>query len=159
MALQFSEKTEAEIGGLLPRYPTSEAALIPVLALAARDFGTLTDDVIDLVSTRLGIPPARVLATATFYTMLPKKPVGRHHVQVCTNISCSLLGAEHVVETLERKLGIRCGETTADGLFTLSEVECLGSCGSAPVMMVNEAFHENLDEEAIDRVLEECRRG
>ncbi|MBI5525527.1 MAG: NADH-quinone oxidoreductase subunit NuoE [Deltaproteobacteria bacterium] len=159
MALTFSDKAEAEIKALLPRYPAGEAALIPVLTLAAQEYGALTDDVIDLVSTRLGIPPTRVLATATFYTMLPKKPVGKHHVQVCTNIACSLLGAEHVVEKLERKLGIRRGETTADGLFTLSEVECLGSCGSAPVMMVNETFHENLDEDAIDRVLEECRRG
>ena len=159
MPLTFSKQTEKEITALVARYPNAEAALVMVLTYAAREFGYITDDVIDLVAARLAVPASKVLAAATFYTMLPRKRVGRYHVQVCTNIACSLLGGEHVLKYVEQKLGIKSGETTRDGTFTLSEVECLGSCGSAPVMQVNGAFYENLDEEAIDRILEKCRVG
>lgn len=159
MALAFSQKIDTEITAIVARYPEAGAAVIPVLTLAAREFGSLTDEVIALVSARLKVPVPQVLATATFYTMLPKKPVGKFHVQVCTNVSCSLLGADHLMTVLEGKLGISRGETTKDGRITLSEVECLGSCGSAPVMLVNETFHENLDEQELDRILAELTRG
>jgi NADH:ubiquinone oxidoreductase subunit E len=97
--------------------------------------------------------PALVASVASFYTMLNREPVGRHLIQVCTNISCSLLGAEHLLEYISRKLGIQPGETTPDGEFTLLEVECLGSCGTAPMMQVNDRYYENLTEEKADQIL------
>ena len=159
MGLSFSQQAETEIQGIVARYPDAGAAVLPVLTLAAHEFGRIDDEAIALVAARLRVPETKVLATATFYTMLPRAPQGKHHVQVCTNISCSLLGADHLVKRLEEKLGISCGETTRDGLVTLEEVECLGSCGSAPVMLVDETFHENLDEADVDRILGELRRG
>jgi NADH-quinone oxidoreductase subunit E len=102
----------------------------------------------------LGLSRARVDGVITFYTMFNKKPVGRHHLQVCRNVSCSLLGAIHLIEHISEKLGITPGETTGDGRFTLSLVECLGSCGTAPVMQVNDDYVENLDKEKIDELLD-----
>ena len=101
----------------------------------------------------MGLPATQVSAAATFYTMLNTKPVGRHLIQVCTNISCSLLGAEHLLSYLSHKLGIDVGETTDDGRFTLLEVECLGSCGTAPMMQVDDGYYENLTEEKVDQIL------
>jgi NADH-quinone oxidoreductase E subunit len=130
--------------------------VLPALYLAQRDYGGwLPDAALDEVAAVMGLPPTRVAAVATFYTMLNKRPVGRHLVQVCTNISCSLLGAEHLVEHISRKLGIGVGETTQDGKFTLLEVECLGSCGTAPMMQVGNRYYEDLTEEKIDQILGE----
>jgi NADH-quinone oxidoreductase subunit E len=159
VALEFSKSAETELKAILGRYPDAEAAVIPALILAAREFGSVGDEAIHLVAARLGVHPSRVRATATFYTMLPRKPLGKYHLQVCTNISCSLLGADHVMNLLEAKLGVRRGQTTEDGLFTLSEVECLGSCGTAPVMMINDDYFENLDEGALDDLIAKCRDG
>jgi NADH-quinone oxidoreductase E subunit len=155
----FSEKMEAEIKGLLGRHPSPHTAILPVLWLAAREYGVLTGETMNIIAQRLGVPAADVLSTATFYTMYPKEKRGRYHLQVCTNVACSLLGAEHVVRLLERKIGVERGQTTKDGAFTLSEVECLGSCGSAPAMMVNGTYFENLDEAAVDAILQRCRSG
>jgi NADH-quinone oxidoreductase subunit E len=101
----------------------------------------------------MGFPLAYVTSTASFYTMFNLKPVGQHLIQVCTNISCSLLGAGHLVEYIGQKLGIKPGETTKDGKFTLLEVECLGSCGTAPMMQLDDRYYENLTVEAIDQIL------
>jgi len=126
------------------------------LWLAQRDYdGWLPEAAFDEVAAVMDLPTAHVAATATFYTMLNKKPVGRHLVQVCTNIACSLLGAEHLVEHISSKLGIAVGQTTPDGKFTLLEVECLGSCGTAPVMQIDDRYYEDLTGEKIDRILSE----
>jgi NADH-quinone oxidoreductase E subunit len=103
----------------------------------------------------VGTSPAEIEGVATFYTMYNRVPVGKYHVQICRNISCSLLGAEHLIEHVSKKLGVRPGETTPDGKFTLAKVECLGSCGTAPVMQVNDEYHENLTVESIDRILDQ----
>jgi NADH:ubiquinone oxidoreductase subunit E len=103
----------------------------------------------------MGLSAAHVAATATFYTMLNKKPVGSHLVQICTNIACSLLGSDHLIDHISSKLGIGVGETTPDGQFTLLEVECLGSCGTAPVMQIGDRYYEDLTVEKIDRILAE----
>jgi NADH-quinone oxidoreductase subunit E len=152
--MEFSAEAKKQVDKLLSRYPTKEAALLPVLHVAQKEFGYVSPDVEKFVAGVLELPPIKVHAVATFYTMYNKKPVGKYHVQVCTNIGCSLLGADHLVKYIEKKLGIRKGETTADGRFTLIEVECLGSCGTAPVMQVNDDYYENLTEQKIDAILD-----
>jgi len=154
VSLAFSEETQAKHDRLLTRYPNREAAILPTLYLAQREFGYLSDEAIRYVADLLGFTPARIYGVATFYTMYNKKPVGKYHLQVCRNLSCSLMGAEHLIEHVARKIGVKPGETTADGKFTLSTVECLGSCGTAPVMQVNDDYYENLTEESIDAILE-----
>ena len=154
MSAVFSENTRRELDAILSRYPEKEAAILPALYLAQREFGYVSDEAIVYVAELLGVTPARIEGVATFYTMFNRKPVGKYHVQICRNISCSLLGAEHLIEHISKKLGIRPGETTPDGKFTLSRAECLGSCGTAPVMQVNDDYHENLTEEKIDALLD-----
>jgi NADH-quinone oxidoreductase subunit E len=152
--LAFSEKGLREFEALLTRYPDKEAVILPTLYIAQREFGYVSDEAIGYVAGLLGLTPARIEGVATFYTMYNRKPVGKYHVQICRNISCSLLGAEHLIEHVSKKLGVKPGETTPDGKFTLSTAECLGSCGTAPVMQVNDDYHENLTEEKIDTLLD-----
>jgi NADH-quinone oxidoreductase subunit E len=124
------------------------------LYLAQRDFGGwLSDAALAEVAVEMGLPDTLVASVASFYTMLHRKPVGRHLIQVCTNISCSLMGAEHLLDHVGQKLGIRPGETTPDGKFALMEVECLGSCGTSPMMQVDGRYYENLTVEKIDQIL------
>jgi NADH-quinone oxidoreductase subunit E len=150
----LSDRAKAEIARLRGEYPDPQSALLAALYLAQADYGGwLPEQALDEVAVAMDLTPAFVAAVATFYTLLHRRPVGRHLVQVCTNISCSLLGAEHLIDTLGHKLGIKPGETTPDGRITLLEVECLGSCGSAPVMQVDDDTYDNLTEAKIDRIL------
>ena len=154
--MALSEQSKREIQKIRDEYPDAQSALLPALFLAQQDYcGWLPEEAFDEIAEAMGLAPTQVAAAATFYTMLNKKPVGRHLIQVCTNISCSLLGAEHLLSYISRKLGIEVGETTEDGRFTLLEVECLGSCGTAPMMQVDDAYHENLTEEKVDQILAE----
>lgn len=152
--MEFSDKTNIEFRGILKKYPDRKSALLPTLHLAQKEFGWISRETMQCVADLLELPVMQVYETATFYTMYNKKPVGKHHVQVCTNISCSLMGSDHIVDYLSKKLNIKPGETTKDNLFTLSEVECLGACGTAPVMMIGEDYYENLDEKSIDTVID-----
>ncbi len=154
MSVAFSETGRAEFERLLTRYPDRKAAILPALHLAQKEFGYVSDEAIVYIAGLVGASPAEIEGVASFYTMYNRKPVGKYHVQICRNISCSLLGAEHLIEHVSRKLGVRPGETTPDGKFTLEKVECLGSCGTAPVMQVNDEYHENLTVESIDRILD-----
>ncbi|MDA8180188.1 MAG: NADH-quinone oxidoreductase subunit NuoE [Deltaproteobacteria bacterium] len=154
MSVAFSETGRAEFERLLTRYPDRKAAILPALHLAQKEFGYVSDEAIVYLAGLVGASPAEIEGVASFYTMYDRKPVGKYHVQICRNISCSLLGAEHLIEHVSRKLGVRPGETTPDGKFTLEKVECLGSCGTAPVMQVNDEYHENLTVESIDRILD-----
>jgi len=142
---------------MLARYPDRQAAILPTLHLAQREFGFLSPETISTVAALLGFTPAQIEGVATFYTMYNRKPVGKYHLQVCRNLSCSLMGAEALIEHMSRKLGIKPGGTTADGTFTLSTVECLGSCGTAPVMQINDDYYENLTEESVDAILDGLR--
>jgi NADH-quinone oxidoreductase subunit E len=151
----LSEKAKAKIEQLKGKYPDPKSALLPALEIAQREHGWLSKEVIQEVGQAMDLPPTEVASVASFYTMLYTQPVGEHVIQVCTNISCSLLGAEHIVDYISRKLDIGVGQTTPDGKFTLLTVECLGSCGTAPMMQVDETYHENLTEEKIDRILAE----
>jgi len=150
----LSEAALKEIEDIQKKYPTRRSAVLPSLYVAQREQGYLTQEAMAEIARILDIPPTQVYESATFYTMYNKKPVGKYHVQVCANLSCSLLGADHLVEYLSGKLGIKTGETTEDKKFTLSTVECLGSCGTAPMLQLNDDYHENLTEEKIDKILE-----
>lgn len=155
----FSPSGEAKFRTILARYPVKRAAILPVLWLAQEEFGYLSHEVLAFVAERLELSPAFVASVASFYSMLYKRPMGKYHIQVCRNLSCSLLGAEAILACLKERLGIDVGETTPDGKFSLSEVECLASCGTAPMMQINDRYWENLTPartlEIIDRLAEE----
>jgi NADH-quinone oxidoreductase E subunit len=145
-APRFSEKTLAEYRAVLERYPTRRAALMPTLWLAQQEFGWLSLPVQQYVAELMELPLAWVTSVASFYTMYWKERKGRWHIQVCRNLSCMLRGAGDVLHAVEDRLGIHHGERTADGRFSLEEVECLASCGTAPCLQLNNAeYHENLD--------------
>lgn len=139
------------------RYPAGfESSLVlPCLRRIQEDRGWVADEDIDGLVDYLKVPRVQVEEVLSYYTMLRRSPVGKVHLQACRNIACSMRGAEGVIGHLCRKLGVKPGETTADGRFTVTEVECLGSCGTAPVVMVNEAYHENMSLEKLDRLIEE----
>ena len=158
MAVEFSKAALGEYERILTRYPVKRAAIMPTLWLAQKEFGVLSPDVQQYVSDLMGFPLSWVSGVASFYTMYYKKPVGRHHLQVCTNVSCMLRGSDDIVRVLAGKLGIGLGQTTADGKFTLDEVECLASCGTAPMMQVNEDYHENLTPESTLTLIERLGR-
>ena len=151
--------TLAAIEALILRYPEKEAALIPILHAVQDDLGHISVGAMEWVAGHLALPYPRVLGVVSFYTMFRRSPAGSYRLDICTNLSCSLMGAEHLRDHLCQKLGIKPGETTDDGQFTLNEVECLGSCGTAPVMLVNDEFHENLDPAKIDTLIENLKRA
>lgn len=160
MALQFSEEAEKQFVELVSRYPNTHAALLPALLLAQAEFGWVSVEVMDYVAERLELNPAEVLATASFYSMYKKQPVGKAHIQVCTTFTCAVCGGYDVIEHLEDRLNIRMGETTADGKYTLGESECLASCGSAPMMMITFSdgeleYFEDLNAEKLDALLDQ----
>jgi NADH-quinone oxidoreductase E subunit len=154
MAVAFSPEAYKKFEEIVARYPKKEAAMLPVLYLAQREFGHIGPEAIDYVAQLMGQSPARVYGVVSFYTMFNMKPIGRHHIQVCRTLPCALGGAEKITNFLREKLGIDLGQTTPDGRFTLSEVECLASCGTAPMMQINDDYYENLTEEKITEILE-----
>jgi len=153
MSFSLSEEGRAELDRLLSRYPDRAAAILPALHLVQGEVGYVPDEAIPYVAELVGTSPADVEGVATFYTMFERRPMGKHHLQICRNLSCSLMGAEALIDHVSARLGIRPGETTPDGKFTLSVVECLGSCGTAPVMQVGDEYHENLTVESVDALL------
>ena len=157
-AIGFSEVALKEYQELLGRYPVRRAVLIPVLWIAQREFGWISPAVEEYVARLLELPPAHVAAVVSFYSMFYRQPVGRFHLEVCTNLSCRLRGADRIVECLARKLAIKPGETTADGMFTLSTVECMASCATAPMLQLNhDRYYENLAEDSVLKLLDELK--
>ncbi len=154
MSVQFSDETYTRFKEILSHYPTKQAAILPTFWLAQEEFGYLSLEVMEYIADLLDLSPAYVASVASFYTMLYKKPMGRFHLQVCTNLPCRLRGAARIVDCAQDKLGIRPGQTTPDQVFSLSEVECLGSCGTAPVVQVNDDYHENLTPDQVVRLIE-----
>ena len=138
----------------LSHYPNKRSAVLPVLWVVQREHGWVSPAGLKLAAQLVELPESEVFGIATFYTMFNLKPVGRHHLQVCMTLSCSLMGSDRLFRHLEKKLGLGHGETTADGRFTLRRVECLAACGGGPCMQVNFDYHENLDEAKTDRLLE-----
>ena len=157
MSLEFSSQAKAKIEKIAARYPVRVAACLPALHIAQAEFGPLSDDAIDAVARLLGVTSAYVYGVATFYTMFHREPVGKNVLMVCTNVSCMLRGAYDVLHEIEAQLGVKKGETTSDGMFTVVEEECLAACTGAPMMMVDEVFHEWLTPEKIDKVLDELK--
>ncbi len=146
----------------LAKYPPDrqESAVMPLLDIAQRQHdGWLPRVAMDCVAEMLGMAPIRVYEVATFYTMYNLKPIGKHHVQVCTNLPCWLRGSDQIVEACQKTLGVGFGETTEDGEFTLSEMECLGACVNAPMMQIGDDFYEDLDATATVSILTELRLG
>ncbi len=154
MSLKFSPEAEKQIKEIIKHYPEKQSALLPILHLAQKEFGYINEEVENLVAQILDIKPIKVREVVTFYTMFHQKPVGKYHIQVCRNISCSLNGAEDLINYISEKLGIKVGETTPDQKFTLSVVECLGACEHAPCMQINSEYYGNLDKKKIDLILE-----
>jgi NADH-quinone oxidoreductase subunit E len=150
----LSETLCRQIQSLMERYPQKRSALIPALQLAQKEAGYISQELISEIAQLFSLSPNEVNEVASFYTMFYKKPVGKYVIQVCTNISCLLCSAEQIMGHLTQKLGIRPGEMTADKKFTLMEVECLGSCGTSPVIQINDNYYEELTPEKVDRILE-----
>lgn len=161
MPVQFSEKALAEVKRLVARYPEGKqkSALLPVLHLAQDEFGGwLNTEILDYVASLLSITPIEVYEVATFYSMYNLKPVGKHVFEVCQTGPCMLNGSDEIIAYVYEKLGIRPGETTADGLFTLKTVECLGACGYAPMMQMGKHYREHLTRDKVDQIIAECRK-
>jgi len=157
--VQFSEKSQKEFQTLLTRYDSKRSALLPVLHMAQDEFGALTDEVIHYVARIMELHPAQVLEVVTFYHMFHRKPVGEHHLQFCVTLSCWMQGSHQLLKNTLARFGVREHEMTSDGKFTVSRVQCLGSCGSAPVVQVNETFYENLTPEKLNRLISSCKEG
>lgn len=152
--ITWPDKLKPEVDAALARYPNKRSAVMPVMWLAQNEWGWISPEALRLVAATVQLPETEVFGIATFYTMFNLKPVGRHHLQVCMTLSCSLMGADRLFRHLERKLGIGHGETTPDGRFTLRRVECLAACGGGPCLQANFDYHENLDEARVDALLE-----
>ncbi|HET9939651.1 MAG TPA: NADH-quinone oxidoreductase subunit NuoE [Candidatus Eisenbacteria bacterium] len=153
--MALSDKSKKQIRELLKTYETNQSALIPALHVAQGDQGWLSEETQREVAELLEISSQEVRGVVSFYTMFLQKPAGKYLLQVCRNLSCSLRGGHKLTKQLEDKLQIKQGETTTDGKFTLIEVECLGSCGTAPVMMVNDKYVEDLTPQALDKMIAE----
>jgi NADH-quinone oxidoreductase E subunit len=161
-SFEFSPEFRDAADAFIAKYPKGrhESAVMPLLDLAQRQHdGWLPRAAMDYVAEYLSMPPIRVYEVATFYTMYNLEPVGRNHVQVCTNLPCWLRGSDAIVEACKRTLGVEFGGTTEDGLFTLSEMECLGACVNAPMMQINDDYYEDLDSSSAESILTELRLG
>jgi len=154
----FSAETEAKFKHLLSIYPRKRSALIPMLLIAQREQGYISNATIDYVAGLVELSPSEVESILSFYTLLRRAPVGKYHILVCTNLSCMLQGSDEIEVCVKRKLGVNFGEVTRDGLFSAIEFECLGSCTTAPVIQVNDDFYENLDVNKTEAIIDELRK-
>jgi NADH-quinone oxidoreductase E subunit len=158
MPLEFSAQSKQQVDRLLSRYPTKQAALLPVLHVAQEEFGHLPDEAIELVSRTLDVSPAHIFGVITFYTMFHREKQGRNELMVCTNISCMLRGGYDILRHIETRLGIKAGETTSDGAFSIVEEECLAACANAPMMICGEQYYLDLTPAKVDAALDDMRR-
>ena len=153
MAFTLSAESEKIVDELLKRYPTKRAVCLPLLHLCQRQNGWVSREVVDYVATRLELPTSEVQGVVTFYTMYHQHPVAPNVVWVCRTLSCELRGARELQRHLEQRFGCKAGQTSRDGKFTLKTAECLAACGQAPMVQINDDFHENLTLEALDRII------
>lgn len=153
--VSFDKKMRAQIDGICGKYPTKQAALLPVLWLCQDRWGWISPGMTKAVAEALELSPAYIEGVTSFYTMYQRQPPGKYLIQVCSTLSCQLCGASPLIQQLKDKLGVDFGETTADGRFTLVDVQCLGACGEAPVIQVNNDYYTNLAPEKLDRLLDE----
>ncbi|RJP73075.1 MAG: NAD(P)H-dependent oxidoreductase subunit E [Candidatus Zixiibacteriota bacterium] len=156
--LQFSDATRQQALALIEKYPRKSAAIIPLLHLAQKEFGWISEEAELAVAQLLDVPVVSVREVSGFYFMFHKHPPGRYHLQVCHNISCSLLGAETILDWIREHLGIESGQTTPDGLFSVERMECLACCDRAPAMLINDELHVHLTRDKLAALVEERRR-
>lgn len=152
-SLQLSETALKELEAIRVRYPDDKAALLPALYIAQREFGWLSSEALEAVSTALDIPKATVKGVSGFYAMLKHKPMGRNVIRLCTNVSCMIVGAERLLDFFKKKYGLEDGGTTPDNRFSLAIQECIGACGNGPAMLVNDDTYGDLTEKKIDEIL------
>lgn len=150
----FSPEIEAEIDWHLAKYPVMRSAILPLMFIVQRERGYLDPPGVAYLAKRLGLRITDIWEVATFYSMIHTEPVGKYHIQICKTLSCKIMGEPKITEHVCKKLGIKPGETTADGKFTVSLVECLGSCGTAPMFQIGFDYHEDLTTEKVDRILD-----
>ena len=150
----LNESNLNRVEELRKQYPTSQALVLPVLWMIQEQEGYISEESMKYAGTLLNIPYSHMLGVVTFYTMIQKKSVGKHHIEVCTNVSCMLRGSGKILEHIEKRLGIKAGETSQDKKWTLTEAECLGSCGTAPMLAIGDEYYENLTVEKIDKLLD-----
>lgn len=153
----LNENNLKRVEELKRRYPTTQALTLPVLWMVQEQEGYVSEASMKEVAELLNVSTGHVLGVVTFYTMFQTEPTGRHHIEVCTNVSCMLRGSGKILKHLEQRLGVKCGETTSDRKVTLSETECMGACGYAPMLAIGEDYHEHLTPESVDRLLEGLR--
>lgn len=156
---RFSEANLGIASDIISRYPRPKSALIPLLHLAQEQDGYVADDAMEHIAELIGVTPAEVLGTCSFYEMFKREPVGDYVVNVCTNIACMLVGGEELLHHLEGRLGIKAGSTTADGTFTLEDVECIAACTEAPCLQVNYRYFYKVTPDAADALLDDLRSG
>ena len=154
----LSEKAEGKLKQYVQRYPESKSAVMPALYIAQEELGYISKEAVYWVADRLNLPPAHVFQVATFYTMYYKNPVGTYHFQVCRTLSCAIRGAGKLTECLHKRLGVKPHEITKDGMFSYEEVECLGSCGTAPMIELNDTYFENLNPEKLNALIDRLER-
>lgn len=154
MSFEFNKQNLEKLAALLDRYPEKQAAMLPVLWLAQEQNGWISPEVMKYVGAKLEVSPSKVYEVVTFYTMFHQEPIGKFHFQVCRTLSCQLCGSETITKLLEKRLGIKKGQTSQDGRYTLSEVECLGSCGTAPMLQLNDDYHEKLTAEKLNALID-----
>ncbi|MBZ5513246.1 MAG: NAD(P)H-dependent oxidoreductase subunit E [Acidobacteriia bacterium] len=154
----LSDRLKAKFDSVIARYPLKRSAIVPLLLFAQDEIGYVSDEAVEEIARRVGVNPIEVIEDIGYYSMLHRQPVGKFHLQVCTNISCMLRGGEKIFEHCAKELGIEHKQTTPDGLFSLEEVECLGACCGAPAMQVNYDFYENVTPEKLDALLADLRK-
>jgi NADH-quinone oxidoreductase subunit E len=154
----FSAETEAKFKHLASIYPRKRSALIPMLLAAQGEHGYIKDETVQYIGKYLDLNPSEVDSILSFYTLLRRKPVGKYHIMICTNLACLLRGSDEIEACVKRKLGVDFGTVTPDGLFSAIEFECLGSCTTAPAMQINGEFYENLDVKKTEQILDDLRK-
>ncbi len=154
----FSSEGEARLRHLVSIYPQKRSSLIPLLLLAQQEQGYVTMEAMEYIAGILDLSASEVESTMSFYTLLRRKPAGKYHMLICTNLACMLRGSDDIENCVKRKLGVDLGQVTPDGLFSAIEFECLGSCTTAPAMQINGEFHENLDVPGVEALIDELRK-
>lgn len=149
----LTEENLKKVEEIKKRYPETKAALLPILWIAQEQEGYISEEMMKYLGTMLNLPFAHILGVVSFYTMFHDKPLGRYHLEVCTNISCMLRGSDKILQTIEHVCGVKPGQTSPDGKWTVSEVECMGACGGAPMLAIGEEYYENLSPEKTEELL------
>lgn len=155
----YTPENEAKFQEYVSRYPKIDSCMLPALWLVQEQEGWVSPEAMVYVAERIGKTPIQVYEVATFYTMFNVKPIGKYHIELCKTLSCMLCGSKELKKHIKETIGIEAGQTSEDGLFHLSEVECLGACGGAPMFALNGVYHEKLTKEKVDELIKECRNG